>query len=85
VIDLGADNRLPEILRARADFNDEIKARKADIEAIDTEIKEKIGDAEKALLPGWSITWKEEFRREYVVPASTTRKFRVNARKEKAA
>lgn len=84
-IDLSQDNRMPELLSARAMLKAEQKGIEAHVDAIDAELKDKLGDAEIALLPGWKVTWKEESRKAYTVPAGTRRPLRVFPVKEEAA
>jgi putative phage-type endonuclease len=76
-LDLSNDNRLPEVLLERARLKKEIEASQAKLASLETEIKAKIGDHEKALLPGWRITWKEQHRKEYIVAATTYRKLTI--------
>lgn len=77
VLDLGDDNRLPWLLSARVDFKAALDKAATNIEAIDTEIKAKLGEAEAAELPGWRLTWKAEERKAYTVAASSRRVLRV--------
>lgn len=77
VLDLSADNRLPEMLARRAELKAQISAAEAEAEAIDAELKDKIGAASEATLPGWKITFKAQTRPERVVAASTFRVLRV--------
>jgi putative phage-type endonuclease len=77
VIDLTGDNRLADILSARALLKDEIGSREKDVKTIDAEIEAKLGDAETALLPGWQINWKLESRAEHVVRAWSKRILRI--------
>jgi predicted phage-related endonuclease len=86
VLDLSQDNRLPEILVERETLRETIETSKKRLDALDTEIKEKIADHEAAALPGWSITWREQTRKSYVVAESTFRVLRVkNLNVEEAA
>lgn len=61
-VDLSADNRMPEILDRRSQLGEVIKTAEAEKEAIDAEIKQKIGEAAMATLPGYLITWKSQDR-----------------------
>jgi putative phage-type endonuclease len=83
VLDLGGDNRLAEILPEREFLKDRIDGDKKQVDALDAEIKDKLGDAEAAELPGWRISLKQEQHREYTVPASSRRVLRVKQLKEK--
>lgn len=77
ILDLSGDNRIPELLERRDMLRLGIKQVEADLEAIDNELKHKIGDAEQASARGWLMTYKSQHRREYTVPASDIRVFRV--------
>lgn len=87
VLDLSGDNRLMEILPQREDLKDTIDGARKELEALDAEVKFKLGDAETAELPGWRLTWKEEYRKAYTVEESTRRVLRVKQieNKEQAA
>lgn len=82
VIDLTGDNLLPDRLEARAKLKDSISAAEAEVSAIDTEIKDKLGEAERATLPGWKISLKTQHRREVVLAATSFRRLRVTREKE---
>jgi predicted phage-related endonuclease len=79
VLDLSADNRIRELLEVRTVLTDEISVAKDALATIDTEIKAKLGLAERAELPGWKLSWKTQERKEYIVPASTHRVLRVTS------
>jgi predicted phage-related endonuclease len=73
MIDLTADNRLPELLAER----ERLKAKEAEgkeaeevRKALDAEIVSKMGDAELALTNGWRIKAKEIHRKEHIVVRS---------------
>ena len=84
-IDLTGDNRLADLLPARAMLKAEHKGLEEQIAAMDTEIKDKLGAAEQASLPGWRLSWREETRKAYTVASSTRRVLRVSQAEEKAA
>jgi predicted phage-related endonuclease len=73
VLDLGGDNELPELLERREGYKATAATYAAEIEAIDTQIKDKMAWAGKAELPGWRIAWPTITRREYTVPAGSYR------------
>lgn len=77
VLDLSADNRLPALLETRRALKQRIADDERVVRELDTEIKDKVGAAEIAMLPGWKITWKTQTRKEHVVPESTFRVLRV--------
>jgi len=76
-LDLSADNMLPAILRERAMLKAAMTAEQARLDAIEAEIKRKLGTADTAELPGWHITWKQQSRKEHIVAASTFRRLLV--------
>lgn len=82
-LDLSNDNRLPGLLVERQAIKAELKMREERCEAIDAEIKSKIGLYELALLPGWRISWKTSKRPERIMPAWEGRVLRVTATRNK--
>lgn len=77
LVDLRGDNELPALLDERELLVDEIKAKIARKDAIETELKFKIGDAEAALVPGWRITHRDQHRKEHMVKAADFRVLRI--------
>lgn len=77
VVDLSGDNRLPGMLVRRAELKAAVSAAEAELDAIDAEIKAKLGPASEATLPGWKVTLKAQTRPERLMPASTFRVLRV--------
>jgi len=77
VLDLSADNRLHELLARRADIKASLTTAEKEADAIDAEIKAKIGEASEATLPGWRVTYKAQTRPERLMAASTFRVLRV--------
>jgi hypothetical protein len=45
--------------------------------ACDYQIKNRMGPASSAWLPGWSLTFARRERREYTVPAALVRTLRI--------
>lgn len=84
VLDLTGDNRLGALLETRAHLKGRIVEDERVVKELDTEIKDKLGAAEIALLPGWKITWKTQTRKEVTIPASSFRVLRVSQREEAA-
>lgn len=78
VLDLSGDNRLAELLPAREMLKGEIAELTRQVEAFDTEIKAKLGDHERAELPGWRVSWKTQTRAERIMPASSFRVLRIS-------
>lgn len=77
VLDLSTDNRMPELLRERSTVRTILDVETARLGEIDAEIKMKLGEHERAELPGWKISWKTQTRKEHMVAASTFRALRV--------
>lgn len=83
-LNLTGDNRMPELLETRAALKQSIAADSADLEAIDAEIKHKLGDAAEAFLPGWKLSYKLQQRAGYTVSPTEFRALRITKLKEKA-
>lgn len=73
VLDLTGDNALGVLLPQYAVLRDQIGIDKKRLDAMATEIKAKLGEAEGAELPGWRITWKAHERKGYTVAPTTQR------------
>jgi predicted phage-related endonuclease len=83
IIDLSGDNELPALLSQRELLMQEIEGYKTRKTAIDTEIKFKLGDAERGVgIPEWSIIWRTHHVNEYVVAATDQRPLRIHHKKE---
>jgi predicted phage-related endonuclease len=84
-VDLTGDNRMPDLLAERA----KVKAQIADLEKFEktltNEIKEKIGNAEVAIVNGWRVTLKEINVKEKITPPYTYRLLRAIEDKMDAA
>lgn len=76
-IDLRHDNMLPELLDERARLAQEIEDRRTRKDAVDSEIKAKIGEHETALVTGWRLTCKEINKKEFTVKATSFRQLRA--------
>ena len=76
-LDLSGDNRLPAILDERASLRRSIAATKRRIAEIDGELGRKLGSADRAILPGWTILRAIHERAGYSVPPSVTRRLKV--------
>jgi predicted phage-related endonuclease len=72
-IDLRGDNRMRQLLDERERLKEEVRA----LEAIEAEIKAKIGDAEIAIINGWHLTYKSSNRKGYTVEPTTVRTLRA--------
>ena len=87
VLDLSADNRIHELLLHRGIAKAAIAVHESELSIIETEIKAKLGEHERATLPGWNISWKTQHRMESIVRAHDRRPLIITetAEKEQAA
>jgi predicted phage-related endonuclease len=82
ICDLTGNNRFADLLARRADLCAEIKSKEAEVEAIETELKFTMGEAEQAIgLPGWRITYRTIDRKGYTVEPGKIRPLRVYDRR----
>lgn len=77
MLDLTADNRGPEILETLEHVKAIIKSSETQKKALETELKEKIGEASGAYFNGWTVTHKLQERAAYEVKATSFRMLRV--------
>jgi predicted phage-related endonuclease len=81
-IDLRGDNRALELLAQREAAMEQIKIAEAAKAEAETELREKIGDAEIAIVRGWKVSLKEIVVREHVRKASSSRRFFISRDQE---
>ena len=84
-LDLTQDNRIGLLLEQRDEWKAEVKEASEAIEAIETEIVEKLAGAELAIAPGWKISRRMQHREERLVKASNFPVLRITKLKEDAA
>jgi len=77
-IDLSGSNSLPVILAERAELKARLSKDEARVKEIDAEIKFAMGDAEIAMLPGFSITLKTQNRKGYEVKPTSFRRLNIS-------
>jgi predicted phage-related endonuclease len=77
VADLRERNDIPVLLDERTAKKKEIKEREARIEEIETQLIKHIGEAERALVHGFSITYKSVHYNGYSVEPRDTRVLRI--------
>jgi predicted phage-related endonuclease len=77
VIDLSRDNRILELLDKREQAAAEETAAAERKAAAETELREKIQDAEIALVPGWKVTLRTTNRKAHMVKATSYRTLRA--------
>jgi len=87
VLDLSSDNRMPDLLDLRERLKVEQGNAEACLREVETEIKAKLGEHERATLPGWNISWKTQHRKESIIRAHDRRPLIITetAEKEQAA
>lgn len=76
-LDLSGDNELRGMLTTRATLNRLTKDAAKQIERLETHVKAKLGLHERAIAPGWRISWRNEPRKGYVVEPSNPRVLRI--------
>lgn len=84
-LDLTGDNLLPGLLEDRERLKAAEKAAKADCEALDAKIIEKLNGATLALTDSWKVTRKMIHVDEHVVQATDFPRMWITRLKEKAA
>jgi predicted phage-related endonuclease len=75
--DLSSDNYLSGALEMRETLLATRSEAEKAIKDLDYEIKNRMGTASTAWLPGWAISWRAQHRREYTVSAQDVRVLRV--------
>lgn len=83
-IDLSRDNRMPELLRKREELTARIASDKARLSEIEAEVVDKIGDHERAFLPGWSVMRKLTRRKGFYVDPVEYRRLSIRRLSEDA-
>lgn len=81
-LDWTGNNRLTSVVATRHALAGEASSLKAQVAALDDEIKAAIGDASGARLPGFTIDWPVRRRRAYSVAAGTTRTLNIKEQSE---
>lgn len=76
-IDLSRDNRMPELLREREELMARIASDKARLSEIEAEVVDKLGDHERAFLPGWTLTRKLTRRKGFYVDPVAYRRLSI--------
>jgi len=75
-LDLSHDNRIGALLDDRERVKAALDGAKEQLEAIDTEIKHKLGEHAEASAPGWRISHKLQKRKSYTVAETEFRVLR---------
>jgi putative phage-type endonuclease len=82
--DMSGDNAMPALLSERAELKAAINAAERRLKEIEYEIKNRIGPARTAYVPGWMLSYKSQMRKEHVIPAATARVLRIKAMVEES-
>jgi len=77
IVDLRGDNRLPYLLNRREQLTIAIAEAETERKQLDAEIKDKLGDAECAIVDGWRVTLKAQERKAHQVKESSFRVLRA--------
>lgn len=75
--DLSGRDDIREMLEERRSLKTDMSALSARLGEIDCTIKNTIGAASTAWLPGWSINFRRQHRAEYTIPAKDIRVLRI--------
>jgi putative phage-type endonuclease len=81
-LDWSGDNRAQHLLAERWYAKETGLAAEQKIAAIDAELRDKLGGAVAATLPGWRVTLKQQWRNGYTVKPWTGRVLRVTGKEE---
>lgn len=82
VLDLSIDNALPEKLEQYLRLKAEIATREAEIKEIEVYVKDKMGPAELAELPGFRILWRSHIVKEHIRKEHIQRPLRITEVKQ---
>lgn len=82
VIDLSDNNYLCQAIPERQELKASISAAEKRVADIDVAIKAAMGFASTAHVPGYTLTWRSQTRKETVIPAKTIRVLRVAPSKD---
>jgi predicted phage-related endonuclease len=77
-LDLSGDNDLPGMLATRGTLTKLIKDAVKQIDNVETRVKARMGLHERAIAPGWRISWKNEPRKGHTVAPSNPRVLRIS-------
>lgn len=75
--DLSGDNAIRSLLEERRDLKATIGTAERRLKDVEYDIKNRIGPASTAWLPGWNLSFKRQHRKETVIPAGDFRVLRV--------
>lgn len=76
-LDWSENNEVRKLLERRRDLKAEITGLTQQLGACEYDIKNRIGPASSAWLPGWSIQFRRSHRKEYTVAAADIRTLRI--------
>jgi predicted phage-related endonuclease len=81
-IDLSQDNEIVSSLIERRNLKESIKKDELQCEKIEALVMARMGVAEFATVPEFSVTWKTQKRREFTVPAKEGRVLTIRNKRE---
>jgi predicted phage-related endonuclease len=76
-LDWSGNAEMRQLLEERRDLKNEISRLTQRLGESEYKIKNSIGPASTAWLPGWNITFRRHHRREYTVPAAEVRTLKI--------
>lgn len=76
-VDLSGDNMLPVILAEREEIRARMRADAARVEEIDAKVVAKLGDHERAFVPGWRVKRPLVSRKGFYVPPTEYRRLSI--------
>jgi predicted phage-related endonuclease len=82
VIDLSDNNYLCAMLPERQELKATISGAEKRVGEIEAAIKDAMGNASTAHVPGYVLSFKSQYRKEFITPARTIRVLRVTPAKE---
>jgi len=78
-LDWAAEDDALALLDEWVALTEELAPKKGRISEIEALVKARMGGAERALAPGWAVSWKEQKRKAYMVAESVYRVLRIKA------
>lgn len=76
-LDWSDNDEVREILEERRELKSQISIATQQLGACEYQLKNRLGPASTAWLPGWSVSFRRVHRREYTVPAGEYRTLKI--------
>jgi putative phage-type endonuclease len=77
-VDWSNDDRAFHLVDQYYDLTQAVAGLEEQKDTVAAEIKAKLGEHESALLPGWNVSWKDQTRKQCIIPEKTIRVLRVS-------